>query len=63
MFKQWVAVVKRAAGPSFDQFTSAEAIAEIKNLFKWAKSSRRGLILFIDEVRCGWPCYSHSAQG
>merc|ERR1712110_955409 len=38
------------SGPSFDQFTSAEAIVEIKELFKWANSRPRGAILFIDEA-------------
>lgn len=38
------------SGPSFDQFTSAEAIVEIKNLFKWANSRTRGAILFVDEA-------------
>lgn len=38
------------SGPSFDQFTSAEAIVEIKKLFKWANSRPRGAILFVDEA-------------
>ena len=38
------------SGPSFDQFTSSEAIIEIKKLFKWANSRPRGAILFIDEA-------------
>jgi ATPase family AAA domain-containing protein 3A/B len=37
-------------GPSFDQFKSNEAIVEIKALFSWAKKSKRGLLLFIDEA-------------
>jgi ATP-dependent 26S proteasome regulatory subunit len=37
-------------GPAFDQFTSAEAIVEIKRLFKWANRSRKGLLLFVDEA-------------
>jgi ATPase family AAA domain-containing protein 3A/B len=37
-------------GPSFDQFKSNEAIVEIKTLFSWAKKSKRGLLLFIDEA-------------
>lgn len=35
--------------PTVDQFTPNDAIVEIKNLFKWARSKKRGFILFIDE--------------
>eukprot|EP01103_Thecamoeba_quadrilineata_P010561 TRINITY_DN2315_c0_g1_i1.p1 TRINITY_DN2315_c0_g1~~TRINITY_DN2315_c0_g1_i1.p1 ORF type:complete len:585 (+),score=182.32 TRINITY_DN2315_c0_g1_i1:180-1934(+) len=38
------------SGPSFDQFQTDEAIVEIKNLFKWANRSKRGLILCVDEA-------------
>ncbi|KAL6048543.1 ATPase AAA domain-containing protein [Balamuthia mandrillaris] len=38
------------SGPSFDQFSSKDAIIEIKNLFRWANNSRRGLLLFVDEA-------------
>eukprot|EP01095_Lingulamoeba_sp_RSL-Kostka_P000979 TRINITY_DN1130_c0_g1_i1.p1 TRINITY_DN1130_c0_g1~~TRINITY_DN1130_c0_g1_i1.p1 ORF type:complete len:589 (-),score=224.24 TRINITY_DN1130_c0_g1_i1:10-1776(-) len=37
------------SGPSFDQFSATEAITEIKNLFQWANSSSKPMILFIDE--------------
>lgn len=36
--------------PLVDQFSPNEAIVEIKNLFKWAKSKRKGFIMFIDEA-------------
>lgn len=37
------------SGPSFDQFSTKDAIVEIKKLFSWANTSRNGLLLFIDE--------------
>ncbi len=38
------------SGPSFDQFEPAEAIQQIKDLFKWANTSRHGVLLFVDEA-------------
>lgn len=38
------------SGSAFDAFKPSEAIQEIGSLFRWARSSRRGLILFIDEA-------------
>lgn len=38
------------SGPSFDQFKAQDAVVEIKNLFKWANSTKNGLLLFVDEA-------------
>jgi len=38
------------SGPSFDQFKPQDAIIEIKNLFKWANNSKKGILLFVDEA-------------
>ena len=35
----------------------------MKQVIKDVEAHEGELILFIDEVRCGWPCNSHSAQG
>jgi ATPase family AAA domain-containing protein 3A/B len=37
------------SGSAFDQFKPGDAVTEVKNLFSWANSRPRGMIILIDE--------------